>query len=544
MPGPVQNLTLKTDIIGDQQTELNGHWLNAARIGDLESLRQLESKVDVNVTDFLGNTALIFAADNGYPEIVSYLLSLPIININIQNNGGQSALIIAARNGHETIVSTLVQMPHINLNDKDTNGYTALMWATYNNHDDIVSILSQLPSIDLNAKDLSSNNALMIATFWGYHTIVNILLKTPEIDISVQNSHGETVVSFLRNCPQMQSSVIKKIDELNWLKAAEDGNLEKIKDFSGKININAQDKWGNTALIIAASKGHNDIVKLLLQEPEINVNLQNCYKNSALMLAVDENHENIARMLAQFPGIDINAEALDGYSALMEAALNGAEDIIKILIDIPGIKLDTKPSLLTMIDNAPEVIVLIKNKIDKLTKKAFDAISRGDLKELEPIIAQIGIDKISDHSGDTLVDKAFKANCPEIIEYLLQHAKDPQELLARFPFEYINPTSALFNYFLNLAYSTKKRKKADIEDVSEQSKKCAKYSSPPAHTIESEHHCSLELSTQSRRCGYCWQENCQERCSRCKAVYYCSRECQKLNWKFHKSRCKKNKELP
>ena len=30
----------------------------------------------------------------------------------------------------------------------------------------------------------------------------------------------------------------------------------------------------------------------------------------------------------------------------------------------------------------------------------------------------------------------------------------------------------------------------------------------------------------------------ETKCSRCKVTYYCSRECQKLNWKQHKSYCK------
>ena len=46
-----------------------------------------------------------------------------------------------------------------------------------------------------------------------------------------------------------------------------------------------------------------------------------------------------------------------------------------------------------------------------------------------------------------------------------------------------------------------------------------------------------------RRCGQCgvWQSDTErklERCSGCKLVYYCSRECQKRDWKEHKAHCK------
>lgn len=40
-------------------------------------------------------------------------------------------------------------------------------------------------------------------------------------------------------------------------------------------------------------------------------------------------------------------------------------------------------------------------------------------------------------------------------------------------------------------------------------------------------------------CNNCSKEDAKLRCSRCKLVYYCSPECQKLDWKKHKSICMK-----
>ena len=47
-----------------------------------------------------------------------------------------------------------------------------------------------------------------------------------------------------------------------------------------------------------------------------------------------------------------------------------------------------------------------------------------------------------------------------------------------------------------------------------------------------------------RRCGGCgiWQSHTEvklDRCSVCRLVYYCSKECQKQDWKAHKQCCKR-----
>ena len=47
-----------------------------------------------------------------------------------------------------------------------------------------------------------------------------------------------------------------------------------------------------------------------------------------------------------------------------------------------------------------------------------------------------------------------------------------------------------------------------------------------------------------RQCGGCgvWQRDTQtklDRCSHCRKVYYCSKECQLKDWKAHKLSCQK-----
>jgi MYND finger len=42
----------------------------------------------------------------------------------------------------------------------------------------------------------------------------------------------------------------------------------------------------------------------------------------------------------------------------------------------------------------------------------------------------------------------------------------------------------------------------------------------------------------SGRCAHCLREAAAKKCARCKAVRYCSKECQTAAWKAHKKECK------
>jgi hypothetical protein len=54
---------------------------------------------------------------------------------------------------------------------------------------------------------------------------------------------------------------------------------------------------------------------------------------------------------------------------------------------------------------------------------------------------------------------------------------------------------------------------------------------------ESSSSSSIEYSPT---CSTCLKKGILKRCSKCKKVFYCSKECQKKDWNFHKTICKKH----
>ena len=95
--------------------------------------------------------------------------------------------------------------------------------------------------------------------------------------------------------------------------------------------MNHQDRSGSFALGIASSRGHTDLVRLLLQR-EAGVDLQDGEGTSSLMEATSGGHLEICRLLLRYRA---KVDLLDskGWSALMVAVVAGNVDLVLMLLE-------------------------------------------------------------------------------------------------------------------------------------------------------------------------------------------------------------------
>jgi len=93
--------------------------------------------------------------------------------------------------------------------------------------------------------------------------------------------------------------------DATWERAVIQGDVEAVKrHLRSGVDVNSRDRYGQTALMLAAHHGHGEIVELLVaQGADLNVTAK--YTLSALMLAVVAGQESIARMLAR-AGADLS----------------------------------------------------------------------------------------------------------------------------------------------------------------------------------------------------------------------------------------------
>ncbi|KAH6905323.1 ankyrin repeat-containing domain protein [Coprinopsis sp. MPI-PUGE-AT-0042] len=97
--------------------------------------------------------------------------------------------------------------------------------------------------------------------------------------------------------------------------------------------INLETRFGESALALAASKGHKGIVELLLARPEIQVNPTNSSAWSALKQAVTYGHGDIVKLILPHSGLPDSTD----WSPLIFAATIGHEDIVEFLLSLPEI---------------------------------------------------------------------------------------------------------------------------------------------------------------------------------------------------------------
>jgi ankyrin repeat protein len=97
--------------------------------------------IDANVKDNNNWTALLFAADMGWAQLVRKLIEDYFVDVNNVSSDGMTALIIAGSNGHLSVVNYLLEVKDLDVNRFDSLGYTALMYATENGFLEVVKIL-------------------------------------------------------------------------------------------------------------------------------------------------------------------------------------------------------------------------------------------------------------------------------------------------------------------------------------------------------------------------------------------------------------------
>lgn len=299
--------------------------------GIVSFLLQLDTnKVDVELRDDNGATALIHASSVGATKVVLALLGVEA-DLEMQRWDGMNALMLASGGGHTETVKVLLRAQA----DTDINcddGRTALMLACAEGYTDVVAELLAAKA-ELNSVGRNEQTALMLATQCGYTEIVTQLLHVEyqSLELDKKNHEGMTALML----------------------AAEAGQVEIVKALvDSGANINSKEKNGNTAEYFARQNSHGEIASLLLDavskivsgvksggvnqvktllDAGYNVNAVDKYGRTALLEASDYGDIDSTEVLLA-NGAIVNLQDSKGRTALLQASINGHVDVVMALL--------------------------------------------------------------------------------------------------------------------------------------------------------------------------------------------------------------------
>ncbi|XP_069125262.1 ankyrin repeat and KH domain-containing protein 1-like isoform X1 [Argopecten irradians] len=256
------------------------------------------------------DTPLSLACSGGRYEVVELLLGRGA-NKEHRNVSDYTPLSLAASGGYVNIIKLLLSHgAEINSRTGSKLGISPLMLAAMNGHTPAVKLLLDMGS-DINAQiETNRNTALTLACFQGRHEVVSLLVDR-KANIEHRAKTGLT--------PLME--------------AASGGYVEVgrvLLDKGADVNAPPVPSSRDTALTIAADKGHYRFVELLLLRGAA-VDVKNKKGNSPLWLACNGGHLDVVQLLVSAKA-DIDSQDNRKVTCLMASFRKGHIKVVKWMV--------------------------------------------------------------------------------------------------------------------------------------------------------------------------------------------------------------------
>ena len=296
--------------------------------GHVEALRQLIAECGANVeaVDSQGFTALHWAALGGHVDIVRMLVKESKVNVEAADSDSLTALHRAVILGYTEIVKTLVNECRANVEAVDSKGVTALHRAVILGHAEIAKTLVNECRANVEAVDSKGVTALHCAALTGDVETVRMLVNECDAAVEALDSDGKTALHW--------AAIVGHVDIVDMLANACKKSLYATDSDDGRAVLHLAALWGRadivrmlvnkhrvdvnltgaeyfagmTALHMLAVSGENaEIVKVLIKECGADVDVLNVGGQTALHVAASRGHVDIARALVNAGGV-LNAE--------------------------------------------------------------------------------------------------------------------------------------------------------------------------------------------------------------------------------------------
>ena len=317
----------------------------AALNGHLKLCEKLvaEHKFDVNMVDNLGWTALHHSARNGSYELIEFFIKMGA-DIHLKTNDGQNCFHIAARFEHLNLCKTLIDIHNFDVDMTNSMGWTVLHFSAQSGSHDLIDFFVK-KGVNVLLETRAGNNSLHIAASNGHLSLWETLITKYKLDVKMTDNDGWTALSFAAengSYELIEFFVEKKIgiyqktnDGKNCLHiAASKGHFNLCKTLIEKINFNVDmvdnKKW--TALHYAAQKGSYELMNYFIAKGT-DVLLKTKDGLNCLHIAASNGHLNLCKTLINEINFDVNIADDEGRTALYCSAQSGNDELFGFIAD-------------------------------------------------------------------------------------------------------------------------------------------------------------------------------------------------------------------
>ncbi|MFP3033743.1 MAG: ankyrin repeat domain-containing protein [Wolbachia sp.] len=370
---------------------------------------------DINTKNIVGYTPLHFASQYGTENAVKYFIDKGA-NVAVYNKEGNTPLSIAIKNNYTSIVRILNQ--------------ASLIHAIKVNKIETVQNFIDKEGVNVNAKDKDGRTPLHVAAEHNNTHEISQLLIEKAANVNAKDKDGKTPLDLaiqadVRNFLEQVQLNIKEL-----FNAVKQGELDKVKNLTQRINVDTKDEDGRTLLYWAVNKDRLNIIKYLVEEKKANVNAKDKDGKTSLHWAAEYNDTpEIVQLLIE-KGTDINAKDKSGKTPLDLASEEDVKDFLNPLREryirlgqelISAAINGSVERVENLVDQGANVNIENEDGLMPL----FLAVREGKFNVVKHLIDSKKADvKVSDNYGNTLLHWAAFNGRLKIVEYLIEKGAD------------------------------------------------------------------------------------------------------------------------